>query len=381
MIRNKPHNKPHPRGRNVNKKPHRRPHGITPTPTPRAHCVAQRNMSTTLQAQNYEEMKFLYPKLPKHVKIVEVGPRDGLQNVNEILDTNVKVKFINKLSQTGLKVIEAGSFVSPKWVPQMSDSDEVFKRINRAEDVEYPVLVPNLKGMERALECGAKEIAVFAAASQAFSQKNINCSIQQSIDRFEPVFQEAKLKGVKVRGYVSTVLGCPYQGDVSPDDVARVSKLLYEKGCSEISLGDTIGVGTPFTTHKMLTEVLKVVPVDHLAVHFHDTYNMALANVQIALQHGIATVDSSVSGLGGCPYAAGASGNLGTEDVVYMLNGMGVDTGVDMEALLNASRYITGNLHIRPSSKTSRVLIAQKKKFATEFINAADEKKRALVPH
>jgi len=274
------------------------------------------------------------------------------------------------LSNTGLSVIEATSFVSPKWVPQMADANEVLRSIDRKPGIQYPVLTPNLQGFEKAMEAGAKEVAVFTAASEAFSRKNINCSIDESLARFQPVLDAAKANGVPVRGYVSCVMGCPYQGEVAPEAVAHVSKALYDRGCYEISLGDTIGVGTPVATWNMLSAVMQHVPVEALAVHFHDTYGQALSNIMLAMQMGVATVDSSVAGLGGCPYARGASGNVATEDVLYMLNGMGVETGVDMDRLLAASHYITGQLHIRPASKACRALMGRRKKFADDPVNS-----------
>jgi len=339
----------------------------------------KRHMSLTL-TKLPPEYRHPSPNFPTKVRIVEVGPRDGLQNQSEILEPEVKIKFINKLNETGLGVIEAGSFVSPKWVPQMAASDHVLKGITRLPGVEYPVLTPNMQGLERAIEAGATEVAVFAAASEKFSQKNINCSIDESLERFVPVLEFAKKKNIKVRGYCSTVLGCPYQGDVDPVDVARVAGWLYDHGCSEISLGDTIGTGTPIKTQLMLNKVLERVPVDNIAVHMHDTYGQALANILVALNNGVSVVDSAAGGLGGCPYSPGSSGNVGTEDVVYMLNGMGIVTGVDLDKLIDATRYITGQLHIRPLSKTSRALIGNKKKFAEAWLNEAD-KRRPLIPH
>ncbi|HRL02731.1 MAG TPA: hydroxymethylglutaryl-CoA lyase, partial [Vitreoscilla sp.] len=272
--------------------------------------------------------------LPKHVKIVEVGPRDGLQNEKQAIDTATKVELIARLGASGLKTIEATAFVSPKWVPQMADNAEVMRQITRLDGVTYPVLTPNLKGLDAALATGVTEVAVFAAASEAFSQKNINCSISESIERFVPVIESAREHGVAVRGYVSTVVGCPYQGDVPPEKVAEVSKALFDLGCYEISLGDTIGVGTPLKVQTMLAEVSKAVPMDKLAGHFHNTYGMAIANIYASLQMGMAVFDASVAGLGGCPYAKGASGNVATEDVVYLLNGLGIDSGVDLSHLV-----------------------------------------------
>ncbi len=282
------------------------------------------------------------------VRIVEVGPRDGLQNEATLIPTAAKIELINRLSATGLRSIEATSFVSPRWVPQLADAAEVFAGIRHRPGVSYPVLVPNLQGYERALAAGAREVAVFTAASEAFNQKNINASIDQSIERFAPVFERAAADGVKVRGYVSTVLGCPYQGDVPLADVVRVAQRLHRAGCYEVSLGDTIGIGTPGKARAMLRAVAAEVPMPALAVHFHDTRGQALANVLACLEDGVAVVDASVSGAGGCPYAPGASGNVASEDVVYMLHGMGVATGVDLAALVDTGRWLARLLG-RPS--------------------------------
>lgn len=296
---------------------------------------------------------------PSQVSIVEVGPRDGLQNEKEIVSAEDKVTLINMLSDTGLKRIEAGSFVSPKWVPQMADSGNVFKGIDRNPAIQYSALTPNLKGLEAALEAGVDEVAVFGAASESFSQKNINCSIADSLQRFEPVIALAKEHDIPVRGYVSCVMGCPYEGDIAPRAVADVSKTLLDMGCYEISLGDTIGIGTPGATKRLLDEVLKHIPVSVTAAHFHDTYGQALVNLYTALEYGVATVDAAVSGLGGCPYAKGASGNVATEDVVYMLNGMGISSGVDMEQLLRTSRFVEGLLNRPPVSKVATALLSK----------------------
>jgi hydroxymethylglutaryl-CoA lyase len=295
-------------------------------------------------------------RLPKSVKLVEVGPRDGLQNERATVPTAVKIELIDRLSATGLKVIEAGSFVSPKWVPQMADTADVLARIRRAPGVRYPVLVPNLMGFEAAIAAGADEIAIFAAASETFSRKNINCSIAESLARFEPVSAAARAKNVRVRGYVSCALWCPYEGAVAPDAVAGISERLFALGCYEISLGDTIGKGTPAEAERMIEIVATRVPREKLAVHFHDTYGQALANVLAALEKGIAVVDSSVAGLGGCPYAPGASGNVASEDVLYMLSGLGVETGVDLDALADAGRFISEQIGRAPSSKTNVAL-------------------------
>lgn len=296
--------------------------------------------------------------LPKHVKIVEVGPRDGLQNEKQAIDTATKAELIARLGASGLKAIEATAFVSPKWVPQMADNAEVMRQITRLNGVTYPVLTPNLKGLEAALATGVTEVAVFAAASEAFSQKNINCSIAESIERFVPVIESAREHGVAVRGYVSTVVGCPYQGDVPPEKVAEVSKALFDLGCYEISLGDTIGVGTPLKVQTMLAEVSKAVPMDKLAGHFHNTYGMAIANIYASLQMGMAVFDASVAGLGGCPYAKGASGNVATEDVVYLLNGLGIDSGVDLTSLVETAVWVSAQLGRAPASNVAKAISA-----------------------
>jgi len=293
-------------------------------------------------------------RLPRHVRVVEVGPRDGLQNEAEIVPTAVKIALIDRLSAAGLPAVEATSFVSAKWVPQMADGAEVMAGIARRQGTSYPVLVPNLQGFERALGAGAKEVAVFAAASESFSRRNINCSIDESLARFQPVMAGAATAGIKVRGYVSCVLGCPYEGAVAPANVADVAARLAEMGCYEISLGDTIGVGTPGKAVAMVEAVAARVSRDRLAVHFHDTYGQALANILAALESGIAVVDSSVAGLGGCPYAPGAAGNVASEDVLYMLNGLGIETGVDLDALIAAGRFISEHLGRPPISKVSR---------------------------
>tara|TARA_R110002020_G_scaffold86363_11_gene212801 strand:+ start:2745 stop:3638 length:894 start_codon:yes stop_codon:yes gene_type:complete len=291
--------------------------------------------------------------LPADVRIVEVGPRDGLQNEKTLVPTADKIELIDRLSATGLRCIEATSFVSPKWVPQMADAAEVFTGITKAPGVAYPVLVPNLQGYERALAVGATEVAVFSAASEAFNRKNINASIDESIERFLPVLERAGADGVKVRGYVSTVLGCPYQGEVPLADVVRVARRLHEAGCYEVSLGDTIGIGTPGKARAMLRAVAAEVPMAALAVHFHDTRGQALANILACLEDGVAVVDSSVSGTGGCPYAPGASGNVATEDVVYMLDGLGMKTGVDLAKLVETGRWLAGRLGRSSGSKVT----------------------------
>ncbi|MCK6394050.1 hydroxymethylglutaryl-CoA lyase [Zoogloea sp.] len=291
--------------------------------------------------------------LPPRVRIVEVGPRDGLQNEKQIVSTDTKVELIARLGAAGLPAIEATSFVSPKWVPQMGDNAEVMARIVRLPGVDYPVLTPNLKGFEAALAAGAREVAVFAAASESFSQKNINCSIAESLARFEPVMDAARAAGIRVRGYVSCVLGCPYEGDIAPDAVADVAATLFGMGCYEVSLGDTIGVGTPGKTRRMLDAVARKVPVDRLAGHYHDTYGQALVNIYASLEAGVATFDASIAGLGGCPYAAGASGNVATEDVVYMLDGLGIETGIRLDALVETSAWICGQIGRTCGSRVS----------------------------
>jgi hydroxymethylglutaryl-CoA lyase len=291
---------------------------------------------------------------PATVRIVEVGARDGLQNEKTIVPTPAKVELIDRLSDTGLQTIEATSFVSPKWVPQLADAADVYTAIRKKPGVRYPVLVPNLQGYERARNAGATEIAVFSAASEAFNRKNINASIDESIERFVPVMERARADGVAVRGYVSTVLGCPYQGDVPVADVVRVSRRLHDLGCYEISLGDTIGIGTPAKARTMLAAVACEVPMTALAVHFHDTRGQALANILACLELGVAVVDASVSGTGGCPYARGASGNVASEDVVYMLHGMGIATGVDLDRLIDTGRWLSAQLGRDNGSKVGK---------------------------
>ena len=293
-------------------------------------------------------------QLPKRIRIVEVGPRDGLQNEGSVIPTEVKIGLINRLADAGLMTIEATSFVSPKWVPQMADNDQVMAGITRKEGVCYPVLVPNLKGLEGALAARVEEVAVFAAASESFSWKNINCSISESLERFGAVIAAAGERRVRVRGYVSCVLGCPYEGEIAPAAVAMVAARLCEMGCYEISLGDTIGVGTPAKAQAMVEVVAARVPRERLAVHFHDTYGQALANVLAVLEQGISVVDSSVAGLGGCPYAAGASGNVASEDLLYMLNGLGIETGVNLAKLIAAGNYIAEFLGRPSGSKVAR---------------------------
>ncbi|WP_345853404.1 hydroxymethylglutaryl-CoA lyase [Shewanella algae] len=293
--------------------------------------------------------------LPPKVSLFEVGPRDGLQNETSV-STQAKIALIEALADAGVKRIETASFVSPKWVPQMADSGEVLRGISRRAGVCYSALTPNLKGLELALDAGADEVAVFAAASEGFSQKNINCSIEESIARFEPLLSRAKEQGIRVRGYVSCVLGCPYDGEIAPAEVARVADILHQLGCYEISLGDTIGVGTPLRARKMVETVAERVPVERLALHFHDTYGQALANILACLETGVSVIDTSVAGLGGCPYAKGASGNLASEDLVYMLHGMGIDTGIDLNKLARAGRQISQQLGRQTGSKVARAL-------------------------
>jgi hydroxymethylglutaryl-CoA lyase len=290
------------------------------------------------------------------VRIVEVGPRDGLQNEKQQVTTADKIALIDRLSATGLRSIEATSFVSPKWVPQLADAAEVFAGIQRRPGVNYPVLVPNEQGYERALAVGVQEVAGFTAASEQFNLKNTNAGIDESLRRFEPVLARAKADGIKVRGYVSTVLGCPYQGEVPLADVVRVARSLHAMGCYEISLGDTIGVGTPLKARAMLQAVAAELPVDALAIHFHDTYGQALANIATCLDVGVRVVDSAVAGTGGCPYARGASGNVASEDVVYMLHGMGMSTGVDLPALAATGNWLAERLGRQTGSKTGKAL-------------------------
>ncbi len=296
--------------------------------------------------------------LPEKVRIVEVGARDGLQNETAV-STGAKIALINALIDAGVTDIEAGAVVSPKWVPQMADSAEVISALPRNKGAHFSALTPNLKGAESAIAVGVDEFAIFTAASEAFCQKNINCSIDESIGRFADVMSLAREKGIPVRGYVSCVLGCPYQGEVNIEDVVRVSKRLLELGCYEVSLGDTVGVGTPKKVEALITRLLEEIPADKLAVHFHDTYGQALANIYAALCLGIATVDSAVAGLGGCPYAKGASGNVATEDVVYLLQGLGIDTGIDLQRLAAAGWAICDELKKQPVSKVSLALRSQ----------------------
>jgi hydroxymethylglutaryl-CoA lyase len=293
------------------------------------------------------------------VRIVEVGPRDGLQNEKMEVPTKVKLELIGRLADAGLPAVEATAFVSPKWIPQMADHIEVLEGIKRKPGVSYPVLTPNLKGFEAARAAGATEVAVFGAASESFSRKNINCTIAESLERFRPVTDAARQAGIKVRGYISCVLGCPYEGEVAPAKVAEVARALHDMGCYEISLGDTIGVGTPGKTKAMIEACATEVPIARLAGHYHDTYGQALANIYASLELGVATFDSSVAGLGGCPYAKGASGNVATEDVVYMLNGLGIETGVDLDKVVEIGRWICGVIGKEPQSKAGKAIAAK----------------------
>ena len=303
-------------------------------------------------------------KLPARVKLVDVGPRDGLQNEKGVVPTDVKVALIEALADAGLSEIEATSFVSPKWVPQMADAADVMRSVRRKPGVRYSVLVPNMKGFEGALAAKADEVVVFGAASEAFSQKNINCSIAESIERFAPVARAARDAGMKVRGAISCCLGCPYQGEVKPEAVGYVARLMHGIGVQHVGVADTIGVGTPGATQRAMEAALAVYPVEEVSGHFHDTYGMALANVYASLEMGIATFDASVAGLGGCPYAKGATGNVATEDVLYMLDGMAIETGVDMNALVAAAQFICEAVGRENSSRAGRAIVAKKRKAA-----------------
>jgi len=294
--------------------------------------------------------------LPTRVRVFELSPRDGLQNEPDMVPTTTKIELINRLSATGLVNIESGSFVSSKWVPQMADSDAVIAGINQRHGVSYSVLIPNMRGLERAINAGVKEIAIFVAASETFSQRNINCSIDESIDRFRPVAEVANHEGIRMRGYISCTLGCPFEGAIEPSAVAAVSISLSGLGCYEVSLCDTIGVGTPLKAAAMVHAVSAVIPVRQLAVHFHDTYGQALANVLACLELGVSVIDSSVAGLGGCPYAPGATGNVATEDVLYMLDGMGIKTGVDLAGITATGQFICEQLNRTSASKVARAL-------------------------
>lgn len=296
---------------------------------------------------------------PAQVKIVEVGPRDGLQNEKQVVPTEIKIELINRLAEAGLRVIEATSFVSPKWVPQMGDNTAVMQGISKHPAAVYPVLTPNLQGFDSAVQAGASEVAIFGAASESFSRKNINCSIAESLKRFEPVVSAASALEIKVRGYVSCVVGCPYEGAIAPEQAASVAKTLYDMGCYEVSLGDTIGVGNPASIQRMIEACAKVVPIERLAGHYHDTYGMAIANIYASLQMGMAVFDSSIAGLGGCPYAKGASGNVATEDVVYLLQGLGIETGIDLAKLAAIGDWISSTINRPNGAKAGRALCAR----------------------
>lgn len=301
--------------------------------------------------------------LPQRVKLVEVGPRDGLQNEKQIVPAAIKVELIERLAAAGLSVIEAASFVSPRWMPQMADGSDVLRALltgpQRRPAVAYPVLTPNLKGFDAAVEAGAQEVAIFAAASETFSQKNINCSIAESLKRFAAVVDAASALEIRVRGYVSCVVACPYEGAVDPAKTAWVAKQLRDMGCHEVSLGDTIGAGTPAAIQRMIDACAAAVPIERLAGHYHDTYGMAIANIYASLELGMAVFDSSITGLGGCPYAVGATGNVATEDVVFLMHGLGIETGVDMDRLLSAGQFIARHLGREPGSKVARALLAR----------------------
>ena len=297
--------------------------------------------------------------LPTRVKIVEVGPRDGLQNEKQVVPTATKIELIERLAYAGLRAIEATSFVSPKWVPQMGDNAAVMAGIRRHPGVVYPVLTPNLQGFDAAIAAGATEVAIFGAASESFSRKNINCSIAESLKRFEPVVSAASALEIPVRGYVSCVVGCPYEGKIAPEQAASVAKILFDMGCYEVSLGDTIGTGNPASIARMIEACARVVPMARLAGHYHDTYGMAIANIHASLQLGMATFDASVAGLGGCPYAKGASGNVATEDVVWLLDGLGIETGIDLVRLAETGAWISGTLDRPNGAKAGRAISAR----------------------
>nr|XP_034965666.1 3-hydroxymethyl-3-methylglutaryl-CoA lyase, cytoplasmic isoform X1 [Zootoca vivipara] len=333
-------------------------------PSALKHCLSYQHLlkeqlwigeaATQPTALQHPGQELLTSGFPEFVKIVEVGPRDGLQNEKAIVPTDVKIEFINRLSKTGLPVIEVTSFVSSKWVPQMADHTEVMRGIECYPGVCYPVLTPNLQGFHSAIAAGATEVSVFGAASESFSKMNINCSINESMERFEDVVKSARKMDIPVRGYVSCALGCPYEGNIEPAKVAEVSKRLYSMGCYEISLGDTIGVGTPGSMKRMLESVMMELPVASIAVHCHDTYGQALANILTAMQMGVHVVDSAAAGLGGCPYAKGATGNVATEDVLYMLNGLGINTGVNLYKVMEAGHFICTALNKQTNSKVAQ---------------------------
>lgn len=296
-------------------------------------------------------------KLPKQVRIVDVSPRDGLQNEKQVIDLSTKLELIGRLGQSGLKNIEVTGFVSPKWVPQLADSLQLCQQLVRQEGINYSAIVPNIKGMELAIKGGIKEVAVFTAASESFTKKNINCTITESLERFKPVLQLAQENNIKVRGYVSCVLGCPYEGHIDANKVAEVTEQLFKLGCYEVSLGDTIGTGTPLAAQNMLKACMNSAPIENLALHFHNTYGQALANIYACLELGANIIDASVAGLGGCPYAKGASGNVATEDVVYLLNGMNIETGIDLKELINTGQWISQKLHRQNSSQVGKAII------------------------
>ena len=304
-------------------------------------------------------MKQSGPELPKHVKLVEVAPRDGLQNEARIIPPYTKIDFINQLSETGLTFIEVTSFVSPKKIPQLADNFEVFTQVTKKAGIHYSALVPNLKGLESALEAGVKEIAIFGAASETFSMKNVNCSISESLKRFEEVLESAQKNQILVRGYISCALGCPYEGEIKPAKLADIAQQFFQMGCYEISLGDTIGVGTPYKVKHLIDEVKKRVPSKHIAAHFHDTYGQAIANIFAALQQGVSIFDASVAGLGGCPYAKGATGNVATEDVVYLLQGLNIETGIDLVKLSKVGNHISNQLGRSTQSKVAKALLSR----------------------
>ncbi len=296
----------------------------------------------------------------RYVRVQEVGARDGLQNEPQTVPTDIKVDLIERLARAGLPAVEAGAFVSPKWVPQMADSEEVFRRIERRDGVTYPALTPNMRGFDRAIAVGVTEVGVFAAASETFSQRNTNCTIEESLERFRPVCAAAQKAGVRVQGYVSTVLGCPYEGEIDPGIVADLCGRLYAMGCYRVSLGDTVGVGTPSKAAALIDRVAEAVPLDATGIHFHDTYGQALANTLACLDRGVRVADSSVSGLGGCPYAPGAAGNLATEDLIYMLDGLGMETGVDLDAVAETGAFITGWLGRAPASRVAQAFAGKR---------------------
>eukprot|EP00040_Diaphanoeca_grandis_P028209 m.162333 g.162333 ORF g.162333 m.162333 type:complete len:413 (-) comp31277_c1_seq1:239-1477(-) len=340
-------------------------------PPSRHSGLSQTAWRTLHNSKRFSTVSNMFSNLPKTAKIVEVGPRDGLQNEKQLVPTATKLELIHRLATSGLTCIEATSFVSPKWVPQMGDHREIITALDLDGKIDYPVLTPNLMGYKAAVAAGAKEVAIFSAASEGFVRRNINASIDESLKRFEDVCDRAKVDGVLVRGYVSCVIECPYDGKSDPEVVRWVSERLLEMGCYEVSLGDTIGCGNPASFVAMLTEVMKTVPVEKLAVHCHDTYGQALANIFASLQLGVNVIDSSVAGLGGCPFAAGASGNVATEDVLYMLNGLGIETGVDLDVVVDAGSYISNSLGKPIASRAANATLAKR---AREEVRAIKEK-------